>query len=182
MLHASISGPARWPSKVWPRGAILVSTSNASSRHSCTPLSPRINDPRSVFSTWAPWPLFPDERRADGGRFITRNKRLAPPTVRRRGNGNVGTRCSHSLTLEKFLPGKFRFHFSCLYYTWGDSTVLCYVCSSVAVFDNIFHQILQIAVKWYLWKWHRDRLVNRYSKWLRNTWHSFTFYLPIQYL
>lgn len=33
------------------RGAILVSTSNASRRHSCTPLSSRINDPRSVFST-----------------------------------------------------------------------------------------------------------------------------------
>lgn len=59
MLHASISGtialkgfrcllPSLPPSE---RGAILVSTSNASRRHSCTPLSPRINDPPSVFST-----------------------------------------------------------------------------------------------------------------------------------
>lgn len=55
MLHASISGTIalkgfRCPS-LSARGAILVSTSNASRRHSCTPLSSRINDPRSVFST-----------------------------------------------------------------------------------------------------------------------------------
>lgn len=64
--------PARWPSKDWPRGAILVSTSNALS-HSCTPLSSRINDPRTVFSTLyvSIAPLFPDERRAHDCRIIT---------------------------------------------------------------------------------------------------------------
>lgn len=154
--------PARWPSKDWPRGAILVSTSNASS-HSCTPLSSRINDPRTVFSTLYVniAPLFPDERRAHDCRVITWNKRYMPPTVRRCGNENMETRCSTVLPTGSFVPHKFRLTSISTMFIISlviISRIVRYVCPSM---DARFYSVRKSSAKIVATEWRRDRLFDR---------------------